>query len=937
MSTPRIFISHAHTRCGPEPGVEELVARLRSEQFDVRIDLDDPHQQDWALYMRDELRAAAAIVVVCTRLWADRFDAIEDDGHDTGVRYEGRLLRWELLQSRGRAHRIVAVTLDAEGRAFVPPELSSGTVYRADTDIERLVERLRRPVGGPPPEPLPLHAPLARFRRRIYLVAAQDDRSPMLDESLELLVRGHHVDAEPDNAPRVGLDDRTRRLLQEADEVRVLWSASARRDPRVKAVLREAREQAFRDPSILRPPRRGFLVGRSLDGAPLPAELDARLDWPGWGVMLSAAGLMGLVAIGREQSWHPLFWGLVALLSALLAGVAVRQIFRRPVWGVSAAWFHRMGVWLGRAGVYRIAMLATRILDAIYGRRLLSWRALRVSTLFSVVPVTLVAVISALYLRVFVPAEAVSALPVEGFWPGFAFSMLVTLPLALGNVFFDFISLYCTRWLLKKVVRDLPFPVLMAVLVLDLVVILLCAVGTAYCCVLLSVTYTLLLNDAPLAWARQALVNTFLVLVGAADLHAALKDVLFTSSLATALALATAVLPSVAYLALLTTSAVNRLARRVPFDVLAETLVRLAHCRRGPWQLMLPLLTVLLGGVAGLHQSMLRVPDPPRFKWRAIDASACDGPCEVGCLQPDGCRPAGTAVARNLRDAAAKLWPRLWETLWDDDEVPQEFGLDTVSRTTAEGGSDFVMMRDEVVQELWTTVWREGPVRARFGLPENPSIYRGDRMAVDSVTWCDAVRFANLATLWLADRTGADLQPVYCVGEGCHMRDRDRTDPAHALDGCGTSKVVHTDHRANGLRLPTSVEWELAMRGGTRTRFWTGDSYDDLLQAEWLAENSGLRPHPVDQQPSTCPPLHPFGLRGMAGGTSEWTSTIADGEDPDDPAASRIVRGGTFGGGENFARSSFHAPWGPNFRFSWRGLRLVAPLGTPDVPSPRER
>ncbi|MBW3084196.1 hypothetical protein KEM60_00382 [Austwickia sp. TVS 96-490-7B] len=52
--------------------------------------------------------------------------------------------------------------------------------------------------------------------------------------------------------------------------------------------------------------------------------------------------------------------------------------------------------------------------------------------------------------------------------------------------------------------------------------------------------------------------------------------------------------------------------------------------------------------------------------------------------------------------------------------------------------------------------------------------------------------------------------------------------------------VVGWNHEADGYRLPTVAEWQLACRADT-----TGSRYGELDDIGWYAENSGGRIHPV--------------------------------------------------------------------------------------------
>ncbi|ERP31139.1 putative serine/threonine-protein kinase pknB [Chitinivibrio alkaliphilus ACht1] len=99
-------------------------------------------------------------------------------------------------------------------------------------------------------------------------------------------------------------------------------------------------------------------------------------------------------------------------------------------------------------------------------------------------------------------------------------------------------------------------------------------------------------------------------------------------------------------------------------------------------------------------------------------------------------------------------------------------------------------------------------------------------------------------------------------------------------------KDLEIDHTANGYYLPTSVQWEYAVRGGTTdTWFWGNDSTDADAYA-WYWDNSdivdGRTTHPVGQKKS-----NEFGLYDMAGNVWEWCEAGSR-------QSLRIIRGGSF-------------------------------------------
>lgn len=115
----------------------------------------------------------------------------------------------------------------------------------------------------------------------------------------------------------------------------------------------------------------------------------------------------------------------------------------------------------------------------------------------------------------------------------------------------------------------------------------------------------------------------------------------------------------------------------------------------------------------------------------------------------------------------------------------------------------FWIMRNEVTYRLYTDVheWALEHGYA-FGVGCNGAAYEDCRPAdtdngahpVTSIEWSDAVIFANA----LSEKAG--LRPVYLNKKGVPARDSSRYE-------------FTQDDRANGYRLPTAEEWQVAARG----------------------------------------------------------------------------------------------------------------------------
>lgn len=109
----------------------------------------------------------------------------------------------------------------------------------------------------------------------------------------------------------------------------------------------------------------------------------------------------------------------------------------------------------------------------------------------------------------------------------------------------------------------------------------------------------------------------------------------------------------------------------------------------------------------------------------------------------------------------------------------------------------------------------------------------------------------------------------------------------------------------NGVKLPSEAQWEWACRAGTKTRFYTGNSNEDLSRAGWFQENSGkLGPSGSGVKPVGQKQPNAWGLYDMHGNVEEWCSDWYDfypkvsATDPTGPASggSHILRGGSWSG-----------------------------------------
>lgn len=235
--------------------------------------------------------------------------------------------------------------------------------------------------------------------------------------------------------------------------------------------------------------------------------------------------------------------------------------------------------------------------------------------------------------------------------------------------------------------------------------------------------------------------------------------------------------------------------------------------------------------------------------------------------------------------------------------------------------SSFWIDRYETTYDLWRKVfdWALRHEYAFDNLGRNGFDGLGTDQPVSEVNWYDVVKWLNARSEMEGLRpvyyTDATLSSVYRSG---------RLELANEV----------VDWTADGYRLPTEAEWEMAARGGLEgARYpWGDEPADPSLVPGHLANYKVGRSTSVGIYPPNG-----FGLYDMAGNVWEWTWNwwTPDYSDPTltwvDPRGPnvavsaeenlRVRRGGGFAYGPAYLRNAERVPRTPDYRAAYFGFR----------------
>ena len=230
--------------------------------------------------------------------------------------------------------------------------------------------------------------------------------------------------------------------------------------------------------------------------------------------------------------------------------------------------------------------------------------------------------------------------------------------------------------------------------------------------------------------------------------------------------------------------------------------------------------------------------------------------------------------------------------------------------------ASFYISDHEVTRGEYKTVMGSDPSVA-FAYDKDGIRLTGDDAVknnpVNYISWYDALVYCNTRSI------NEGLTPCYAIGGKTHPSEWGAVPTAND----STWDAATCDFTADGYRLPTEAEWELAARGGESYTYAGSNTIGDVAWYTENTKNTGTRDVKTKK-------ANGYGLYDMSGNVWEWCwdwdGSISSDTASAGPASgsNRVKRGGSWLLYDNYARVAYrNFGDSPSYRHYGCGFRLV--------------
>ena len=170
---PKVFLSYSHDPPEHKREVLRFAKALRRKGVDCMIDQDEQvYAGGLQRWMRDRIREADFVLVVCTETYYRCVTDLEPQGVGRGVIFEHGLILQELYEAGSHNEKVIPIHFGARRDDFIPMEYRHFPSFRGDTNegLKKLIRRLTLPPAPVSAAPMPTGATAAAASRRRALV-----------------------------------------------------------------------------------------------------------------------------------------------------------------------------------------------------------------------------------------------------------------------------------------------------------------------------------------------------------------------------------------------------------------------------------------------------------------------------------------------------------------------------------------------------------------------------------------------------------------------------------------------------------------------------------------------------------------------------------------------------------------------------------------------